>query len=290
MKSQSVLIANKWRYTAFVVGFFLFVAPFAFLTRAILYATGSMATADLHSICYRMPIDWLFGGRFYMLFGSLAALFIAGVLVSSLIIGPAFCGWLCPIGAASEGLSRATPIPKRFRVQIKDTSITKGLRFGFLAGFIGVAAMVGYKLVSSSQLSTVCCRYCAASVFQNLASALLGNPSAAEYWHTGSIVVFSSWLIIGGVLFSGGRGWCLFFCPLGSLANLSHRVGNRLGLYGIEYDSKKCKECATCQVSCPMWAIHEDGSVDRTLCISCKECVNNCPNKSYFFGRVRSAI
>ena len=286
MKIPKVLANNKWRYLSLIAGFFLFVAPFALLTRAVLLAIGNSAEATLHTFCFRMPLDWLFGGRFYALIGSVSAAFILVVVLIAFLAGPIFCGWLCPVGSVTEALSRAVPIPKKFRFKIKDTKITSGLRYGFLLGFITVAVTVGFRL--SPQISSICCRYCSASVMQNLSSAFFGNPAAAEYWHTGSILVLTSWLIIGGLFFAGGRGWCLFFCPLGAVSNLAHKVGAKLGLYKITFDKKKCNSCENCQVSCPTWAIKEDKEIDRNLCITCNECTHSCNSAAYNYQRGKS--
>lgn len=283
MNIPKVLTDNKWRYLSLIAGFFLFVAPFALLTRTVLFAVGNTAEATLHTFCFRMPLDWFFGGRFYLLIGSVSAAFILVVVSIAFIAGPIFCGWLCPVGSATEALSRAIPKPKKFRIKIKDTKITSGLRYGFLLGFIAVAVIVGFGL--STQISSICCRYCSASVMQNLSSAFFGNLSAAEYWHTGSILVLASWLIIGGLFFTGGRGWCLFFCPLGAVSNLAHKMGARLGTYKITFDKKKCKNCEDCQVSCPTWAIKEDKEIDRNLCIICKECTHSCNSNAYNYQR-----
>jgi len=286
MKTLKVLSNNKWRYISLIAGFFLLVAPFALLTRAVLLAIGNSAEATLHTFCFRMPLDWLFGGRFYALIGSVAAAFILVVVLIALLVGPVFCGWFCPVGSATEAISRAAPIPKKFRFKIKDTKITAGLRYGFLLGFIAVAVIVGFNL--SPQISSICCRYCSASVLQNLSSGFFGNPSAAEYWHTGSILVLSSWLMIGGIFFSGGRGWCLFFCPLGAVSNLAHKVGAKIGLFKIKFDKEKCKNCENCEVSCPTWAIKEDKEIERNLCITCNECTHSCNYGAYKYQRGKS--
>jgi ferredoxin-type protein NapH len=286
MKIPKVLANNKWRYLSLIAGFFLFVAPFALLTRAVLLAIGNTAEATLHTICFRMPLDWFFGGRFYALIGSVSAAFILVVVLIAFFAGPLFCGWLCPVGSATEALSRAVPIPKKFRFKIRDTKITSGLRYGFLLGFIAIAMIVGFRL--STQISSICCRYCSASVMQNLSSALFGNPAAAEYWHTGSILVLFSWVIVGGLLFTGGRGWCLFFCPLGAVSNLAHKAGAKLGSYKITFDKKKCSNCENCQVSCPTWAIKEDKGIDRNLCIACNECTHSCNSHAYKYQREAS--
>ncbi len=278
------LAMNRWRYLAFVAGFFLFVAPFALASRAIYYLTGNLAEATLHTICLRMPIDWFFGGRLYSLLGSpVMTGFVAAAILITLIFGPLFCGWLCPVGAVSESISRAIPVPGRFRLRMSPALATS-IRYGFFAGFVLLAVLVGFKL-AGPQIGGVCCRYCASSVLQNLSYALVGDLSGIAYWHTGSILVLVGWLLIGGLLTAGGRGWCLFFCPLGALSGIMHSLGARLGLYRIRHAREKCSGCGSCKNLCPMWAIGEGGSVNKALCISCKECVNACPNRAYEYGR-----
>lgn len=281
MTAIETLKKNRWRYASFIAGFFLFVGPFAILARTINAATGNLASPTLHTLCYRMPVDWLFGGRWYGLHG-VAGAFILGIVAIAFIAGPVFCGWLCPVGSVSETVSRVTPIPDRFRLRISDPSITKGLRYGFFIGFIAVSAIVGYSLAS---ISGVCCRYCTSSVLQNMADGVTGQVSAVAYWHTGSLVSLIAWLFIGGIFMSGGRGWCLFFCPLGVVSNLSHTLGKKLSMFRVSYNGDKCRECASCQVSCPTWAIGGDKSVDSHLCIACKECTRACPGGAYTYGR-----
>lgn len=286
MNAKETLIRNRWRYISFVVGFFLFVAPFALFTRAVYLIVGNTAQPTLHSVCFRMPIDWIFGGRFYAIFGSswFMAAFVFGVIISSIFLGAAFCGWLCPVGAVSEAISRAAPIPKKFRLRIRDTKLTVSMRYGFLVGFIIVAALVGYKL-AANQLGSVCCRYCSSAVLQNFASALFGDLSAIEYWQSGAIISLLFWLVVGGLFMSGGRGWCLFFCPLGAVSGLAHKVGARLGFYRIERKTESCNGCNKCKDICPMWAIKEDHNVERTLCVNCKECVHACDAYKLIRGR-----
>lgn len=267
-----------------VFGFLLLAAPFSLLGVAIFSLTGNLASPDLHTFCFRMPIDWLFGGRFYLLFSSIAAMFILGVIVIAIFVGPVFCGWLCPVGALSEGLSRGIPLKNEYRLKIKDPKVTSGMRYGALLGFIVVAALVGYKVAADS-LSSVCCRYCSSSVMQNMVSGVFGDPGAMEYWHTGAIIVLVAWLIIGGIFFVGGRAWCLFFCPLGAISGLAHKGGARLGMWKVDQDRSRCQNCASCQVTCPMEAIGEEGEVSRTLCISCLECTKSCPHRVYSFTR-----
>ncbi len=135
---------------------------------------------------------------------------------------------------------------------------------------------LGYTYVGS-----ICCRYCASSVLQNLIDGLFGNISALDYWYTGSIMVLIFWLLVGDIFTFGGRGWCVPFCPLGTVSGFIHAVGAKIGFYRTVKNEKDCKNFGSCSEVCPMWAIGSDNSIERTLCINCKECVNRCPSHAF---------
>ncbi|MBC7113494.1 MAG: 4Fe-4S binding protein [Candidatus Methanomethyliales bacterium] len=276
---KQTLFKNKYRYISWILGFLFFVGPFAFLTRIVYYALGYITQPDLHTICLRMPLDWVFSGRLFNLLGNpVMTGFTIIVLVTALLAGPLFCGWLCPVGSLSEAVSRALPIPKKFRLHIKDTNITRSLRYGFLTGFVLVSVLVG---LGYAGVSSICCRYCPSSVLQNVVDGLLISPSALDYWHSGSILALFFWLLIGGLFTHGGRGWCILFCPLGAVSGLVHKIGARLGFYRTVKNENNCTKCRSCSDVCPMWAISPGGSIERTLCINCRECINKCPAHAF---------
>ncbi|MDD5188251.1 MAG: 4Fe-4S binding protein [Methanoregula sp.] len=282
MTIGDTLKRNKWRYLSLVAGFFLFVGPFVLLGRGVNLLIGSIAEPTIHTFCYRMPVAAIFGGGLPTILGSVAGIFVVGVVGTSFFLGPAFCGWLCPVGGISEGVSRAVPLPDRFRLRLKDPAVTRGLRYGFFAGFVTVAVLIGYKLATIGSLT---CKFCTPGVLQNIASGLTGDITAITYWHTGSILTLFSWLLIGGVFMSGGRGMCLFFCPLGALSSITHTVGKKLGMYRVSFNKDKCADCKQCKVSCPTWAIGQDRAPDSALCNTCRECTTACPMGSYEYRK-----
>jgi polyferredoxin len=282
MPALATLKRNKWRYVSLAAGFLLFVAPFALLGRGVNLLIGGIADPTIHTFCYRMPLASLFGGGVLTVLGSVAGVLVIGVVAAAFFLGPAFCGWLCPVGAVSEGVSRVVPLSERFRLRLKDPAVTKGLRYGFFAGFVAVAVVIGYKLATIGSLT---CKYCTPSVLQTITSGLTGDVSALSYWHTGSILTLFSWLLVGGVFMSGGRGMCLFFCPLGALSSLSHTVGKKFGMYRVAFNAGKCAGCAECKVACPTWAIGPDRNPDSALCNTCRECTTACPRGSYEYRR-----
>lgn len=273
------LMRNKYRYISWIIGFILFVGPFAIIMRIYYYLAGILREPDLHMACFRMPIDWIFSGRIYYIFSYPEMfLFIFAVLITSLILGPVFCGWLCPVGAFSEAISRIIPLPNKYRIQIKDPKITRAIRYGFLTGFIMISILI--LLGFSGRFTAICCWYCASLVLQQIINGII-NPIELEYWFSGSIIVLIFWLIIGGIFTVGGRGWCLFFCPLGALSGIIHKIGSKLGFYRTIRIEGKCINCGKCISVCPMQAIDSNFSIERTLCINCKECISRCPNKLY---------
>jgi ferredoxin-type protein NapH len=271
---------NAERYLWLIAGFFLFVAPFALFTRFAYYIAGATGEPTIHSICYKLPLDWMITGTIPLAVGPIAVSFVVAVLAIALLFGPQFCGRLCPVGAISEFVSRIIPLPERFRMRIWNTSMTASLRYGFLAGFLMVGWVAGGN-VAQCTYGVDIGRYCSSAIMEYMSLGLFSAVTPANFWNTGALLALLVWLGIGGIMMIGGRGWCLFFCPLGALSGLSHAVGKRLGLYHIEFKAHNCRKCKNCTVSCPMWAIGPRRRIEYSLCIGCRECVNNCAFDAY---------
>jgi ferredoxin-type protein NapH len=288
-KGLKVLKRHKWRYLSIFAGFFLFVAPFAFITRGVYWLMGSDLTASVHTVCFRMPLIWLSKSCPFLVDYWTASFFFIMVVAVAFVASPLWCGWLCPIGGISEGLSRIVPIPDRFKLYIKNTRVTVGLRYGFLAGFLLVAFLIGLRSVEY-QFGGVTARYCPEYITQSVSYALFGGGPFIDPLNSGIILTLIAWVVIGGLFFVGGRGWCLFFCPLGAASGLACKIGNAAGTMGIQFNSHQCRDCKRCQTKCPMWAIREDGTIEKALCIGCEECVKSCTFKAYRYGRMKRKV
>jgi ferredoxin-type protein NapH len=284
MKALEALKRHKWRYFAMAGGFVLFVYPAALLVRAANAIEGSTGASNLHKICFRMPFDWLFGGRLAIFDGRLfLVLFLLGALGVAFLFGPLFCGWLCPVGSSTELLSR--PVPRRLKIDLSRKMNPAALRYGFLASFALISVLGA--VAPSLNLAGICCRYCASSQLQNLVEGIF-HPTALAYWHSGAILTLGAWLFVGGVFWKGGRGWCLYACPLGALSNLFHTAGVKLGFAAVRHDGGACSECSQCEDACPSWAITRRSthvSVNLHTCNACLECVKACPSGCFSYGR-----
>jgi ferredoxin-type protein NapH len=279
------IFRHKWRYLAIVAGFLLFVHPFAYLIKAADYFQTNTPQATIHDACVRMSIDWIASGNFSN-FASRPFLifFIGGTLVTAFLFGPLFCGWLCPVGSSTECLSRQ--VPKKAKIDLSKKISPTSIRYGFFASFLAISALVAF--VPSSGLASICCRYCASTQLQNIVDGII-NPATLKYWNSAGIMVVGAWLFVGGIFWKGGRGWCLYACPLGALSNIFHQVGSRLRFtFKIKHDPAKCTECSRCQEVCPTWSISNNSTamaVNRNTCIACLECVKSCPRGCFSYSR-----
>jgi ferredoxin-type protein NapH len=154
-----------YRFLFFLLGIVLLYAPFALLTRLVLWLTGTPLLPDVHRICMRMPIQWLAQPWMY---GTMIEqpMYLGSVLVlplAALFAGPLFCGWLCPAGGLTEYLSRL--VPPRFQIDLAGKVNATPIRYGFTVGMMG-ASFVG---------ANVCCSFCNFTHTQNIISGIFGD-------------------------------------------------------------------------------------------------------------------
>jgi len=267
------------RFAFFILGIILLYAPFALLSRIILFVTKAPYTADVHRICLRMPIQWLAQPWMYgTLFEQPVYLVAVIVLpIIALFLGPLFCGWMCPAGHITEFLSRI--VPPRFQIDFSQKMMSVPVRYGFLAGMMIIPYIGG----------NTCCSFCNFTHTQNIISAIFGNPSGLSYWASFSIFSFFLWLVVLGLFTRGGRGWCNFLCPAGALMGLAHAFGKRLKIgKSVKINRSLCQNCKSCSTICPAWAIsiqEQKPEINYHGCTVCMDCAQVCPNKAITYSR-----
>lgn len=273
-----------YRFLAFLAGIVLLYAPFALLTRLVLWVTGSPLLPDAHRICMRMPVQWLAQPWMYgTMIEQPAYLVVILVLPGvALFAGPLFCGWLCPAGGLTEYLSRI--VPPRFQLDLGGKVNPVPIRYGFTAGMM-VASFIG---------GNVCCSFCNFTHTQNIISAVFGDFTGIAYWASFTIASFVLWFVVLGLFTKGGRGWCNFLCPAGALQGLTHSLGRWLRLgRSVQIESSRCSACKECLSACPTWAIsakEDTMAIDSHACNVCMDCTKVCNRNAIAYRPNKGAV
>lgn len=263
------------RFAFFLLGIVLFYAPFAFGTKLFLQLIGKPHLGDVHSICLRMPIQWLAQPWMYSTILADPAYMVSVVIlpVAALFLGPLFCGWLCPAGGLTEFMSRL--IPPRFQIDLSGKLNAVPVRYGFMLGMMGIAYIGG----------NACCSFCNFTHTQNIINALFGDFLGLTYLASFSIVSFILWFFVMGLFTKGGRGWCNFLCPAGALMGLTHSLGAKWRISRlVKIDRATCTNCNSCASVCPAWAMSRDKEkpveINYHACNTCLDCAKACPVKA----------
>lgn len=266
---------NLKRLAGYLLGFVLFYAPFALFQRVLGYAlTDVHQLQTIHSLCLRIPLEHVLDGRVFR-YASISVVSTAILLVAAFILGPVFCGRLCPAGAFTELLSSL--VPERFKISWRSYTEIAPIRYGMLAGFCLVPFFDGI----------LACTYCNFFLFD-----LLANYFTRGYFISlTSSLIFTAfmWIVVFGLFTKGGRGFCNFLCPVGAAQSLVYAVSCKLGLsWRMQVDKSKCVGCGVCAKKCPMEAatvIEKKADIACHNCIVCGVCAHNCPMKAISYRR-----
>ncbi len=186
----------------------------------------------------------IFFGRSLLSAGAPWLVLVGGIVVSSLLFGRLFCGYLCPFGALHEFCGRLTA--RRFQFSRK---LSRRLKY---AKFIILFAAPALFLVTG-----------------RISDAAL-EPFGTLFSFGGSAL---HWLFLVFVLMAGFfvmRFFCRFLCPAGAAMAI-------LSLPRILRDRRQhnCTACGKCIKACPVDALSEAESIldaDYTECINCNDC------------------
>lgn len=196
---------------------------------------------------------------------ALTALIGAGILVAAaVLLGPIFCGWVCPLGLACDLLQsarrRVLRLFGRKRPVRPVGPLPANLRYGMLGAMLGFALLAGWPL------------------FQTLSPInILVRALVFALWL--DIVIVLAVLLLDAIW---PRLWCRALCPLGALYSL---IG-RFGLLRIRVNQRisGLTHCQQCSRYCPMGIpVMEDYAeagkawIDHPSCIRCGSCADVCP-------------
>ena len=211
-----------------------------------------------------MPIIYGFGG--VVLGATIMFLFL---FLIALVLGRAFCGFVCPGGGLSECLMR-----------INDKGL-KNSKLRMIKYFVWVFLVVATILsfISAGGISEV-------NFFAGLEEGWIFLFAPYRY----AIYFF---VLFGGLLLQliwGKRSFCQCICWIAPFMIIGTKASDwlRLPRLRLRADANSCIGCKQCSKKCPMSldvkTMVETANMKNSECILCGECVDICPKKSISYA------
>lgn len=264
---------SRWRLAVQIV-FFVLVAAIS-VNHTLGEAGVSipiLSSASLHAICPFGGVVSIYqvatAGTYVQKVHAASFILMIIAFLVALLFGPAFCGWLCPMGSIQEWFGKLGKkiLGRRYNrlVPAKLDGVLRYLRYAVLAWVVYMTAVTG-KLIFAD--------YDPYFALFNLWSSEVS---------IGGIVVLAVTLV--GSLFVE-RPFCKYACPYGAVLG----VFNLFRVFGIRRNPPTCTSCKACDRACPMniEVSSKPGRVRDHQCISCLECTSEkaCPVKdTVIFG------
>lgn len=195
------------------------------------------------------------GGTFIRKLHPSNLVMLAATLATALLMGRAFCGWICPLGTVQEWLARLaqklTGGRKAWLPIDLPPYLDRPLRY-LKYGILGL-------LLWSSVTAVVpplepFCPYKTLFHFE-LESALA--------WSVFIITIVGSLLV--------ERFWCKYLCPMGAILALFNKISPIRVHTGTA-----CLDCGQCGSTCGMGIEERPENVRSLECIRCLDCIDTC--------------
>ncbi|MGB1656822.1 MAG: 4Fe-4S binding protein, partial [Longimicrobiales bacterium] len=170
-------------------------------------------------------------------------LMVTFTLVTTLVWGRMFCGFLCPFGALQDMIDAVVPTSWKRPLPTRVHRPATWVKYGILAVIL-VPAVLG------SQISLY-------QYFEPFGTVFFLSPS------------LPLWLIAGAFLGASvviPRFYCRYACPLGAALGILSLVSLRR-IPRVEH----CSLCFVCEQKCPTGAIRKD-VIDVHECVRCNVC------------------
>ncbi len=221
---------------------------------------------------YLSPYLVLMGAAEGIIAGDVIA--FAGLFVTSLFFGRAWCGWICPAGATQELCIRVNG--KNFNGRKRNL-----VKYFIWAPWIAIIIILFVQAGGVKAVDPLYQTYYGISV-QDYTSAIMFAAIA------GAIAIFA--------LVAGRRAACHTICWMAPFMIIGQKISNAVNLPALhlEANKSKCIDCKACTRNCSMSldvnAMVQSQYMENSECILCGKCVDTCPKGviKYSFGSRKS--
>lgn len=185
------------------------------------------------------------------------------MFLSSLFLGRAFCGWLCPAGGLQECC------------MIASDKKTRGGRLNWIKFFIWIP----WLLTIAAMFISIGGFKRTDFLYMTIHGISVAEPAAYIIFY--GVVM----LIVVLALAAGRRSFCHYVCWMAPFMMIGSKIKNTLGYPSLHLSASKgtCISCRACTKKCPMsldvMNMVQNGNMTNSECILCGECIDGCPKK-----------
>jgi len=184
-------------------------------------------------------------------------------IVSAILAGRFYCGWLCPFGIVTEMLYCLMPI--KWTINKNTDKYLKGVKYVNLAIILIIAVLLANNTLAVYLIGIV-------------------EPFATLFSLHGDLLSWA-WLIAMLMCSSViSRFFCRYVCPLGAFFAIIIAISSAIHLrhFNVNLPQENCKGCRRAEKQCQMDAVVYDEElrkvrIDGNECVMCNTCVANCP-------------
>jgi polyferredoxin len=224
-----------------------------------------------------LPISALLGLKRFLMTGKWDEIHPAGLtilifaIVSALLLRKAFCGWICPVGFASNLLARLGGALRLER------SVPRWIDYPLLGVKYLLLAFFSYIILWQMDVRAI-------ESFLYSQYNLVVDAKMLLFFLQPSILTLKVLGILLLVSLVVRNFWCRYLCPYGALLGL----GALISPLQVKRNAARCIDCKKCEKICPASIrVSQNSTMRHAECIGCAECVEICPEKDCLTLRAR---
>lgn len=222
-----------------------------------------LGSASVHAICpfggVETFISFITAGIMVRKVHESALVMMGVIFVLTLLLGPIFCSYVCPLGSIQEWFGK---IGKKIFLNKYNTLVPKKL--DKILGYVRYIILIWVIIQTFRSMILIFNPYDPFSALFHIWTDELA---------IGGLIVLIVTLLLSMII---ERAWCKYACPYGGLLGLF----NKISIFKIKRNPTSCISCGVCNKVCPMnIEISDKAVVTDTRCIRCMECVSGeaCP-------------